>query len=182
MVKQSRREVKKRSMRRRTAKKRVMKRRTMKGGVYEGVGEYYRYKELPQVVYELTSKDDGTGNIIYKLNFKNSTAKFTGIPDWAIKSKYKDIFKAAFKVTSNSSKVLIDDIIDKLFNNGIAGVKTRQLEITDMAENTFVTIKLFENESEIHSVSVEKGSTNVKFEEFLKSLGDEIMPKRKSNS
>ena len=183
MVKLSRRQVKKRSLKRRTAKKRVMKRRVMKGGLYTDFGTYNRYntkyvegKETPQIVYELTSRDDGTGNTVYNLNFKKSNATFTGIPDLAIKFKYKNIFKTAFKVTSSSSKKLIDEMIEKLFEGGIPGVKTRQLEITDMAENTFVSIKILEGESEIHSVSLEKGSTDVKFKDFLTSLGDEIMP------
>ena len=156
----------------------------MKGGLYAGFGTYNRYKttyvegkETPQIVYELTSRDDGTGNTVYNLNFEKSNATFTGYPDWMIKGKYKDIFKAAFKVTSSSSKTLIDEIINKLFDGGIAGVKRRQLEVTDMAKNTFVSIKILEGGSEIHSVSFEKGSTDVKFEEFLTSLGDEIMPK-----
>lgn len=182
MVKQSRRQVKKRSLRRRTAKKRVMKRRAMKGGVYEGPGNQvignktYNRMDGKNVLYELTTYSDGNGKITYTLDFTKSTADFRWTPDPIIKYKYKDIFKTAFKVTSSASKDAIDRIIDNLFHGGLASVKNRQLEITDKVGNIVGTIKLIENGKEIDSVNFEKGSGDVKFEDFLKSLKDEIMP------
>lgn len=184
MVKQSRRQVglKKRSMRRRTAKKRVMKRRTMKGGVYNDVGTYYRFKELPQVLYELTSEKDINGNMTYTLKFNKSnivSIKKFGItvPDSLIIKTYKDTFIKAFDVRDDNSKTNIEELMNKLFAGGIEGAKTRKLVISEKNGEKFVTIQLVENDGTtlLHKL-VDKSDTNIKFPDFLKSLGDMIMP------
>lgn len=177
MVKQSRRQVKKRSMRRRTAKKRVMKRRTMKGGAYQGVGKTYnRFKDgTDQILYKLNSKQYGEF-IIYTLDFTDSNATFPGIPDFLIKKKYKSVFKSAFNVTQQDSIAIIDELIEKLFNGGIAGVKQRKIVLRDNNDGT-VNIILLQGDQEQFNRLITRGPIyKDMFEGFLMGLGDEIMP------
>lgn len=181
MVKLSRRQVKKRSLRRRTAKKRVMKRRAMKGGAYNDVGTYYRFKELPEVLYELTSEKDTDGNMTYTLKFNKSnivSIKKFGItvPDSLIIKTYKDTFIKAFDVRDDISKTNIEELMNKLFAGGVEGAKTRKLVITEKNNEKFVTIQLVENDGTTLHKLVDKSDTNIKFPDFLKSLGDMIMP------
>jgi hypothetical protein len=181
MVKQSRRQVKKRSLRRRTAKKRVMKRRAMKGGVYDGDGTYYRLKELPQVLYELTSEKDINGNMTFTLNFNKSNTvsikKFgITVPDSLIIKTYKDAFIKAFDVRDDNSKTNIEQLMNKLFAGGIEGAKTRKLVISEKNGEKIVTIQLVENDGSTLHKLVDKSDANIKFPDFLKSLGDMIMP------
>jgi hypothetical protein len=164
-------------MRRRTMKKRVMKRRTVKGGAYQGVGKTYnRFKDgTDQILYKLISEQDDE-YIKYTLDFTASTATFTGIPDILIKKKYKSVFKSAFNVTQQNSIAIIDELIEKLFIGGIAGVKQRKIVLTDQKDGN-VNIKLLQGDNEQFNSVIARGPIyNDMFEGFLMGLGDEIMP------
>jgi hypothetical protein len=153
----------------------------MKGGVYDGDGTYYRLKELPQVLYELTSEKDINGNMTFTLNFNKSNTvsikKFgITVPDSLIIKTYKDAFIKAFDVRDDNSKTNIEQLMNKLFAGGIEGAKTRKLVISEKNGEKIVTIQLVENDGSTLHKLVDKSDANIKFPDFLKSLGDMIMP------
>ena len=155
----------------------------MKGGVYTDVGTYNRLQEMSsnKILYQLTSEQDQQGNMKYTLDFTKSnidSIKKFGIKvfDWMIIKTYKDSFIKAFDVRDNNSKTNIEELMNKLFAGGIEGAKTRKLVITEKNGEKFVTIQLVENDGTTLHKLVDKSDTNIKFPDFLKSLGDMIMP------
>lgn len=166
MVKLSRRQVKKRSLRRRTAKKRVMKRRAMKGGYKKGeLGTFNRNKtRFGGVLYSLKIEMDETGeNMRYILDFSQAGRVISGLMALknidSIIAEYANTLIEAFKVTNESSRVLITDAIRQIFEGGIPMAKTRKLSLTDMTDSQFVQMQLFENdETKGEVITFEKGA------------------------
>lgn len=171
MVKQSRRQVKKRSLRR----------RTVKGGAYDPAnnGPYIRV-EKGSPLYKLTKTQDQYGNNIFEMNFSKVGALASGkmflTNNDELINLYTDVLAGAYCVGPDSI-ANIALIIRKLFEGGVAGAKTRTLKITEMNEineNNFVKFELLQNGGIIEETSIKREIP--KFENFLLRLGDKIMP------
>jgi hypothetical protein len=180
MVKQSRRQVKKRSLRRRTAKKRVMKRRAVKGGAYtepttDGVPAIFMRRALGSNLYKLTSIKQGD-TIRHELDFSAyNGGRFTDL--FISAGKYIDILIEGLAVTQDVDKANIKSLITKLFEGGIEKVKQRKLIITEpLIGNGSATIEITDSNNPITNGKVIIQTPRQRFFNFLKTKKDEIMP------
>lgn len=181
MVKQSRRQVKKRSLRSRTAKKRVMKRRTVKGGAYaeptmEGVPAIFMRRALGSNLYKLTSIKQGN-TIKHELDFSAyDGGRFTNL--FISADKYIAILIEGLAVSQDVDKENIRLLITKLFEGGIQTVKQRKLIITESLDgNGSATIEITDsNNNPITNGKVIIQTPHRTFVYFLKTKKDEIMP------
>ncbi len=181
MVKQSRREVKKRSLRRRTAKKRVMKRRTMKGGVYtapttDGEKASFIRTSSGTTLYQLTSTKQGT-TIKHELDFsKYDGGRFKSF--FITADKYIDILIEGLAVTQDVDKENIRLLITKLFEDGIETLKQRKLIITESLDDKMsaATIEIIDSKNDPITGTVKIQTPKQKFVKFLIGKGDDIMP------
>jgi len=173
MVKQSRRQVKKRSMRRRTAK--------VGGGAYKGNDGVFLRRERASgfgrlgfgdisILYELTVRTD-ENNKYYILDFtKASLGKLVGLA--AGPSKYITILKEAFKVTDETNAAVISGMINALFDGGNDKAKTRILKITKPLQGGDNTIELMLSSSPDKSILTGIISTPGDIDAFFQSIDD----------
>ena len=173
MVKQSRRQVKKRSLRRRTAKKRVMK-----GGIYSAPSKVVTFiRRMPRFagakdLYKLTSTLNDDGTITHELDF--SFYKGGSITNnFITANRYKEILKTDLIVKDIPQQKAIDGLIDQLFDGGISGIMQRKLVITENTQTkTGMRIKILENNQlKGEEISIDTGKS---FVQYLLSKGDEV--------
>lgn len=180
MVKQSRRQVKKRSLRR----------RTVKGGAYDPAnnGPYIRRKSILGIgstpLYRLnvinTNEDYNTFELDFSVvtNF-GSTLLSAGIEK--VKAEYTRILSEMYPGISMIDLVNNKEIIDSLFMTGIPGAKTKKLQIMESKSSPEVVVSLIDttNNSEIKKISLKRVYPS--FEFFLSKLSDaDIMPEGQS--
>lgn len=174
MVKQSRRQVKKRSLRRRTAKKRVMK-----GGIYSAPSqennEVSFIRRMPKIaggidLYKLTSKFNDDGSITHILDFSHYKGNFV-ISKFITADRYKEILKKDLIVRDTSQQEAIDRLIDQLFDGGIPGIMKRKLVITEFLVPATKIHILENNEPKGNEISIDTGK---RFVDYLLSKNDEV--------
>ena len=182
MVKLSRKGKSRRVRPRKSLKKRSSRRRMMKGGGYEeGITRYIRRGPLRSTLYELyIEKDDDSTT--YTLDFSNAgmiTTFGMNIKDInKIIDKYTNTLIDAFEIADNDYKKVIKNIITKLFEGGVAGAKKRTLMITEFKQNANIKLNVKENDAVILEGSFVKPAEEPKFENFLRSLGNDLVPIR----
>lgn len=153
-------------------------RKSLKGGLYnDNPGKFLRksgFLSGNKTLYELEHSQDNN-NDIYTLDFtKSDVGKFLGM--FMTANKFSKVLIDGLNTSDVNDKQNITDIINKLFENGIDGVKTRKLKITESKDaDTVVDITLFDADNlEIMKIDV-KGAQR-KMGEFFKTLKDDIIP------
>jgi hypothetical protein len=175
MVKLSRKGARsKRSLKNRSSRKRLMK-----GGAWvEGTKNYNRIKNS-SILYELSISDTSDGKKVYTLDFskvgrlgsammktKNIFGNFVGEK---LDDTYSKVFIEAFGITDDSSKTNVIKVMKQLFATGVDGAKEKKLIITESSDTVDIELVLVNGGKETIRV-------NSKFEDYLKGLGDGIMP------
>jgi len=172
MVKQSRREVKKRSMRR----------RTVKGGAYNLENNVFTRRESGQALYKLVTSNE-SGNKVFELDFSVvdllAQAKMWATKNSTLAKTYTDVLAGAY-CADIMSTAQISSIIERLFQGGVAGAKKLKLKITEMSENEFVKFDLIQIENNEVLMSKTITRTLPTFDNFLYRLGEKIMPETPS--
>jgi hypothetical protein len=180
MVKQSRRQMKKRSMRR----------RTMKGGVYDPAnkGPYIRRKSILGIgstpLYRL--KIDKTDPQYNKFELDFSVV--TGFGDTVmsrrietVKAEYTRILSELYPGISLDNMIQIKEMIDSLFEGGIPGAKTKKLQIEENNNTREVIVKLISTANNAELKQILLNRVYPSFELFLSKLSDDdIMPEGQS--
>lgn len=172
----------------RKSNKRGRSKRSLKGGKYDGPNKTYNRIDSDSTLYRLSITEDSSSNKIYTLDFSYAegkrlsgvsrltsiTDKYSSIASGMINShmanKYSDAFIKAFCITGMDNIKSIQDIIGMLFAEGVDGAKQRKLIITEKSDS--VEIELKNNESTENTTIVKKTT----FEDYLRSLGDGLMP------
>jgi hypothetical protein len=161
---------------RRSLKKRSSRTRMMKGGAYDGPDKIYNRMKLGSTLYELSITSDDADNKVYTLDFGKAKGAVvdTGMKIFkrneSIANEYSDAFIKAFGIMDTVNTNAIKVIIGKLFAQGVDGAKQRKLIITEKSSS--VDIKLTKDGDTEDEVTVTKST----FEDYLRSLGDGIMP------
>jgi len=179
MVRQSRRQVKKRSLRR----------RTVKGGAYDpnNNGPYIRRKSILGIgstpLYRLIVLNEDGVYITFELDF----SVVTGFGDFVlsagidkVKAEYTRILSEMYPGISLDDMGNIKDIIDSLFDSGIQGAKTKKLQIKENKGSAEVVVILINaaDSSKIKEITLTRVYPSFKF--FLSKLSDgEIKPEEK---
>ena len=161
---------------RRSLKKRLSRKQVLKGGKYDVTkSEHNRIKDGRRL-YQLSTTTDGP-NKVYTLDFSkvggvaSKFLKFANfiIPGDTLVNTYSDAFIKAYNI-KDDQKEKVTKIITSLFATGVDGAKEKKLIITEKPDNTV----------DIELVLVNGGKDTIestsKFEDYLNSLGDGIMP------
>lgn len=151
-----------------------------KGGAYqEDKLNYVRKGPLGSTLYELSIEKD-LESTTYTLDFSKAGSIISGVMRFtkndSIIDKYTTTFINAFDIQDGPGKEFIKEIITKLFDGGVAGAKKRTLMITEFKQNQNIKLNLKENDAVILEGSVVKPTDEPKFEKFLISLKDDLMP------
>lgn len=170
MVRQSRRQVKKRSLRR----------RTVKGGAYDPAnnGPYIRRKSILGLgstpLYRLTKSINDNQENVFTFDFsvlgRAARASFKLMRNTKIIDLYTqvicDIYPTSCAVPDNREKVVA--VITELFKDGIDIATLKKLIITEGNKSLRLEVP--------RPVAEFEKNDDEKFENFLTKLGDDIMP------